>query len=84
MSDRPFEAFTIRKQNVGKVHPGMTQGEVRKLLGKPDRTARQILYCRSVEQWSYEDLPGWLVAIDCLKGQEARVQTVLAPQVVKP
>jgi hypothetical protein len=73
-----------RAGNVRRVRPGMTPAEVRRLLGPPDRIARQILYRRYLEQWIYDDPPALRIVFDCLKGQEPHVQTVHAPTDSKP
>jgi hypothetical protein len=66
------EAILPRKV---EVRPGMTGMEVQNLLGKPDRVARQILYRRYLEQWTYER-PSLLIEFHGSKGQEVYVQTV--------
>ena len=58
------------------VKKDMTAGEVRKLLGKPDRVARQILFRRHLEQWVYEQLNA-RIELDCFPGDEPRVVNVL-------
>lgn len=54
---------------------GMTAQAVQQLLDRPQRVARQILYRRYLEQWTYE-ATGVLVEFDCILGQEPRVQSV--------
>jgi hypothetical protein len=57
---------------------GLSQEEVRQLLGPPKRTAVQILYRRQLEQWLYEQPNSiWLIFISS-KGQISRLQTVHA------
>jgi hypothetical protein len=68
-----------RQQNMARIHAGMSADEVRKLLGSPDHTARQILDRRYVEQWSYDDPPGFWIELDCVKGQDPRVIGVHKP-----
>jgi hypothetical protein len=68
-----------RRRNVERVHAGMAADQVRKLLGEPSRTSRQILFRRYVEQWTYEDPPGLWIELNCLKGEEAHVLAVHAP-----
>ena len=56
--------------------PGASQDEVRRMLGSPQRNSFQIVYCRQVEQWIYEQpVPAWLT-FTCTKGQIPRLQTV--------
>jgi hypothetical protein len=57
------------------IRPGMTAAQVRELLGAPKRVARQILYARYVEQWTYDD-PAVRIEFDWRKGQEKQIQTV--------
>jgi hypothetical protein len=57
----------------------MTADEVLKLIGKPDRIARQILFRRHLEQWIYEDLAA-RIEFNCLPGEEPRVQSVRSEQ----
>jgi hypothetical protein len=52
-----------------------TAAEVREILGPPQRVAREILYARYVEQWTY-DAPPVRIVFDWRKGQEKRIQTV--------
>jgi hypothetical protein len=58
-----------------QLREGMTAEGVRDLLGPPKRVARQILYARYVEQWTYDD-PPVRIEFDWRKGQEKRIQTV--------
>jgi hypothetical protein len=68
-----------RRRNIERIHPGMTAAEVQTLLGRPDRTPRQILYRRFREQWIYDDFPGLRIEFDCIKGQDPRVIAVHLP-----
>jgi hypothetical protein len=65
--------------NPGRIRPGMTAAEVRASLGQPHRIARQILFRRYLEQWTFEGPTRMVLEFDCLKGQEPRVLTVHAP-----
>lgn len=58
-----------------EARPGMTAAQVRELLGPPKRVAREILYARYVEQWTYDD-PPVRIEFDWRKGQEKQIQTV--------
>lgn len=51
------------------VKRGMTMDEVKRHLGPPPRTARQILFRKHLEQWHYDDPAGW-VEFQCAKGEE--------------
>jgi hypothetical protein len=62
-----------------QVRPGMTAAEVVEGLGQPQRIARQVLFRRFLEQWSYDTPPGLVIEFDCLKGQDSRVLTVHSP-----
>src|SRR5262245_58660903 len=48
------------------VRQGMTSEEVRAALGKPQRVARQILYGRYQEMWTYEQPSLVRVEFNCL------------------
>ena len=73
-----------RQRNAQRIRAGMTAAEVRRLLGPPDRVARQILYRRSLEQWIYEAPLALRIGLDCLPGQDPQVQTVQAITAEKP
>jgi hypothetical protein len=51
----------------------MTANEALDQMGKPRRTARQILYRRYREQWFYDAPAGAWIEFDCFKGQEPRL-----------
>jgi hypothetical protein len=44
--------------------------EVQELLGTPTQVARQVLYRRYLEQWTYDRPVRLCVVFDCLKGQD--------------
>jgi len=55
---------------------GLTQDEVRRLLGLPQKSSFQIVYRRQIEQWVYDQpVPAWLT-FSCSKGQIPRLQSV--------
>jgi hypothetical protein len=64
-----------------QIRPGMTASEVIESLGQPQRVARQILFRRYLEQWTYDAPAGLVLELDCLRGQDPRVLTVHAPAV---
>jgi hypothetical protein len=53
-----------------------TAAEAQDLLGKPKRVARQILYGRYLEQWTYDDPVAVRIEFDWRKGQEKQILTV--------
>jgi hypothetical protein len=62
--------------DLNKLPPGTPQATVRKLLGPPKRTARQILYRRYLEQWVYDAPNAVRIEFDCVRGQEPQILTV--------
>jgi hypothetical protein len=62
-------------RGMDQIQSGMTAAQVLKILGKPTRTARQILYRRYREQWFYDRLPGSWIEFDCFKGHDPHVLT---------
>jgi hypothetical protein len=58
------------------VRPGWTAADVRRRQGPPSRVARQLLFHRYLEQWSYGEPPSLWVEFGCLKGQEPVVLSV--------
>jgi hypothetical protein len=57
-------------QGFARLERGMTPEQVRRHVGPPKRIARQILYHRHLEQWSY-DLPTPAhLQFDCRRGQK--------------
>jgi hypothetical protein len=69
---------------VSRLRPGMTQTEVRRLLGPPPRSARQILYRRYLEQWVYDAPQAVRIEFDCIRGQEPQILTVQPLSPAKP
>jgi hypothetical protein len=55
---------------------GMSQAEVRNLLGPPKHVARQILYRRYLEQWVYDGPNAVRIEFDCVRGREPQILTV--------
>ena len=67
-----------------QVRIGMTEDEVRRLLGPPRRFGRQILFRRYLEQWTYDrPVPLW-IEFNAIQGQELQVQTVHELPLSKP
>ena len=55
---------------------GMSQAEVRQLLGPPKHIARQILYRRYLEQWVYGGPNAVRIEFDCVRGKEPQILNV--------
>jgi hypothetical protein len=64
------------RERLAHVHADLAANDVLKRLGKPDRTARQILFKRHLEQWVYEE-QNVRIELNCLPGAEPRVLNVL-------
>ena len=62
--------------DLNRLRPGMSQEEVRRLLGPPKQVARQILYRRYLEQWVYEGAGAVRIEFDCVRGKEPQILTV--------
>lgn len=62
--------------DVSRIRPGFTPDEVQALLGPPKRIARQIVYRRYFEMWSYDRPSAAWIEFRCERGQEPRVATV--------
>ena len=76
LSGEPFRAETDPHDKVAQLRPGMTAAQVRDLVGQPRHVARQILYARYLEQWTYDDPIGVRIEFDWRKGQERQILTV--------
>jgi hypothetical protein len=75
----PAEPAISQDRQIDRLHPGMTADEVRRLTGRPSRTARQILYRRYLEQWFWDDQPGLRLDWDCRKGEDPRLVRIHRP-----
>ncbi len=73
---RAAEPDAARQDKVSQLRPGQSQDEVRRLLGSPRYTARQILYRRYLEQWVYEGPDAVRIEFDCVRGKEPQILTV--------
>lgn len=73
--DQP-KAEVDPRDKVAQLRPGMTAAQVRDLVGKPRSIARQILYARYVEQWTYDDPFSVRIEFDWRKGHERQILTV--------
>jgi hypothetical protein len=65
---------------LGAIRRGMSPEEVRRVLGSPQRIFRQLLYRRYIEQWQYDDLPGW-VEFNVPRGEEPYILNVHADKI---
>ena len=65
-----------RKALLGRLHQCKTAAEAEDVLGKPKQIARQILYGRYVEQWTYDEPIPVRIEFDWRKGQEKQILTV--------
>ena len=65
-------------KSLDPIRRGMNQAEVRALAGPPVRTSRQILFRRHLEQWHFQEPPGW-VEFNCPRGEEAVVTQKSSP-----
>jgi hypothetical protein len=61
----------------------MSADEVKRRLGPPRRVARQILFRRHLEQWTY-GTPPVCIELDCVRGQEMQVVSVHSLRSEKP
>lgn len=60
-------------RSLAKLERGMTPERVRQLLGAPKHIARQLLYHRYREQWTYEAPMPIRLTFDCLRGQKPQL-----------
>jgi hypothetical protein len=64
------------KALLAKLRHCKTAAEAEDVLGKPKRVARQLLYGRYLEQWTYDDPVPVRIEFDWRKGQEKQILTV--------
>jgi hypothetical protein len=77
----------IRRQqlwNLFQKHAHLTPARLTKLLGRPQRMARQVLHRRYVEQWHYDAPLALDVVFDCPRGQAPHVTSVHLARKRKP
>lgn len=65
-----------RDRRIAALEPGLSPEQVRRLIGDPRHTGRQILYHRCLEQWLYEGSFSLRLEFDWPRGQEPRLQSV--------
>lgn len=58
------------------LRPGLTDQEVAKVLGSPNRTSRQVVAHRAVEQWHYSAPLDCTLTFEVFRGQRPRLQSV--------
>jgi hypothetical protein len=73
--DPPEEGWEAETVPEG-LRSGMPAADVIQRLGPPQHVARQVLYGRWVEQWTYDKPPAVRIVFDWRKGQEKQIQTV--------
>ena len=61
---------------ISQIRKDTSADEVYRLLGKPDRTAKQIIFRRSVEQWIYLAPISLRIEISWIPGETGRVLTL--------
>jgi len=72
----PAEANHVRSSWLALRGLGLSQEDVRRFLGLPQKISSQILYCRQLELWSYEHPAGvWLTFI-CTKNHTPTLHSV--------
>ncbi len=64
------------KSSFANVKPGMTPEQVRRQLGDPPHVARQILYFRYREQWTYDAPHPIRLTFDCPRGEMPQLLTI--------
>ncbi len=72
----PGHCLTQPERAISDIKKDMTAEEVEAALGNPDRVARQILFRRYLEQWTYSK---WatIVELNCLPGEPPRVVNII-------
>ena len=75
---QPLRTESRELASLESIRRGMTQVEIRAILGPPRRISRQILFRRHLEQWHFEEPAGW-VQFDCPRGEEAVVTQKSTP-----
>lgn len=73
-----------RAQRMAAVEPGLSPDQVRRLIGAPRATSRQVLYHRCLEQWLYAPPFSVRLEFDCPRGQEPRLLSVQPLDAAKP
>ena len=72
----PHQDDVTPKEKLAQLRQGTTATQVRDLLGQPRHIARQILYARYLEQWTYDDPISVRIEFGWHKGQERQILTV--------
>ena len=66
------------------VKKGMKMAEVYDKFKKPNRIARQFLFRRHLEQWTYDAPFELRIEFNCVRGEEAHVISVHSLRSKKP
>jgi hypothetical protein len=61
-----------------------TPADVKEVLGKPTQVARQVLYRRYLEQWTYDSPVRLCVVFDCVKGQDLSLRAAFPLPPARP
>jgi hypothetical protein len=67
-----------------QIQPGLSPDQVRRLIGPPQRSARQILYHRAREQWLYDVPFSVRLEFEYVRGQEPHLLSVQPTAAAKP
>jgi hypothetical protein len=59
-----------------RVRKGMTATEVRAIYGQPKKVARQLLYRKHLELWTYDAPVNIRIEFECPRGEEPTVLNV--------
>jgi len=82
-ADQPLSEVE-RAQRLTAVEPGLSPDQVRRLIGAPRATSRQVLYHRCLEQWLYESPFSVRLEFDRPRGQEPRLLSVQPLDAARP
>jgi hypothetical protein len=58
------------------LHVGLSDQEVRRRVGPPGKTSRQILLHRSIEQWHYDAPRHLRLTFDCERGRKPTLRHI--------
>jgi hypothetical protein len=73
-----------KSERLKRVQPNASPEQVRRLLGPPHHTARQILYHRAREQWVYDAPFSVRLEFEYVRGQEPHLLSVQPTAAGKP
>jgi hypothetical protein len=72
----PAEASHVRSSWLAARGLGLSQDDVRRFLGLPQKISFQILYSRQLELWKYEGPARLLLTFVCTKNQHPALRSV--------